>query len=398
MWKVKRAQSLTIGSREVYAGARRAMRDRPDFSLPAGISPRETPSSPRGNRGRRGRGAAVLLLALAALAAGAFVLLRVAGTGAEGAGEQSSEALRPQGGARASDTTPPAGAAPVSRAGARTADPQRSPESPTRRLPSFSGRGSVRGLVSVVGGGPLPVAFSVHVGPSASLQGRERAQPRSVEVAGSAEFTIADLPLGGYDVWVVAPDMNTVRTPVLLSEASSDPYVMLRISPTGYLDGFAVCADGRPARELRVALESHFGAERLETTTRADGFYRFDSVPDGEYRILFGPLHAPLLSARELVFQAPSMRFPRTELPPTSDVLFHTTDGVGRALSGVTLTGFGKPSGRVEVTSDADGLAWVYNLPPGRYRLAARNAEGLRRSVTVQVEIGPGQEHWIALR
>jgi hypothetical protein len=399
MWKVRRGQSLASDSCEMYVRAPAPMRDRLDFPTIMRFSPCPAPRSHK-----RGRGSAALLFILAALAVGVFFVLPNGDEGGPSMSGKPGEGLRPELG-EGQGADPASHTGPLWQGNSEKTDPtgvtydqERSAQAPSRKLPSFDGRGSIRGLVGVVGGRPLPVAFKVHVGPSTSLQGRERAEARSVDIEGSGEFAISDLPMGGYDVWVVAPNMNTVRTPVLLSESSADPYVTLLISPTGYLDGFVVCTDGRPARELRVALEARFGEGRLETTTRADGFYRFGSVPDGEFRILFGPLNAPLLPARDLVFSAPSMRFPRTELPPTADVLFHTTDTSGRALGGVTLTGFGKPAGRIELVSDSDGLAWGHNLQPGRYRLAARNGEGLRSSNTIQIELGPGQEYWINVR
>ena len=347
---------------------------------------------------RRGRASSTTVVALVAAALAFFLALRLFGAG--GAADGAGRAPMPQPEAQPTDpspASPPAGGSGSRPAGA-SADgaPRRSYEQP-RRQPAFEGLGSLRGMVTVVGGGPLPEVYTVHVGPSNSLQGRGRAANTSVVVRGP-DFAFPDLPLGGYDVWVDAEGLNSLRTPVQLQEASPDPYVVVRVSPTGFLDGHAYTHDGRPAEGLRVALESRRGEARLETATRSDGSYRFDSVPDGEYRILFGPLHAPLVPERELAFQAPSMRFPKVELPPTGEVLFHTTDLEGKALGEVTLTGFGRPAGRLELVTDPEGRAWGRHLLPGRYKLSARHADGRRARATVEIEVGPGQEEWIALR
>ena len=264
-------------------------------------------------------------------------------------------------------------------------------------LPKFNGRGSIRGLVTAGKGDEVPETFTIHIGPSDSLFGRELAESSS-QVCTSPEFVFDDLPLGGYDVWIEAEAMNSRRNPVLLTQTAPSPYVILRVAPTGFLDGYVMNLDGRPAQDLRVELAAVFTEDRLETTTRADGFYIFHDVPDGEYRILFGPQQAPLVPPRDLAFQAPSMRFPKIELPPTVDILIHTTNHVGEAVGDVTVTGFGKPEGRIEITTDFGGLGWARNLPPGRYRIAARNEEGLSAKITLEVANESRQEFWIAVR
>jgi hypothetical protein len=340
---------------------------------------------------RRGRGTVAILGGLAVLALIFWILTRSDGEGA------ASEAISPEIALRgpsevvernngASEITPRP----------RTEEPP--PGEPRRGAqPSFKGRGSVRGLVTAAKGSKLPESFTLNVGPSDSLFGREFAESRVTELT-APEFEISDLPMGGYDVWVKASGMNSRRYPVLLSQSASSPYLVLRVSPTGFIDGFVMNKDGRPAQDLQVTLQAMFGDERLETLTRGDGFYTITDVPDGEYKISFGPLNEPLVPARELIFQAPSMRFPKIELPPTVDILIHTTDREGHATGDVTINGFGRPSGQLEVVTDFGGLGWVRNLPPGRYRVAARNGDGLKARITLEVKDQMGQEFWIAIR
>ena len=348
---------------------------------------------PRGrSAASSGRAAIVVLGLLAALALVVWVGLQRFG----GDPERPLEPIDAGAATSESRSAPPRGLTPSERS-AELWDPPKPYERARPTQPTFEGRGSIRGLVQAPPGIALPRTYTVEIGPSTSLTGRERAERRT-HVAGAPEFAIEDLPLGGYDVWITSPGMNSRRTPVLLSEASPHPYLVLKVSPMGSLDGFVVRADGGPAQELRVELAERDTDGRLETRTRGDGYYRFEDVPDGEYRIRFGPLHAPLVPEREVAFLAPSLRFPKVELPPTADILIHTTDTQGRALGEVTLTGFGKPSGRLEGTSDLSGNAWVRNLPPGRYRVSASAGDGLKGKATIQVEDETSQEFWIAVQ
>jgi hypothetical protein len=92
------------------------------------------------------------------------------------------------------------------------------------------------------------------------------------------------------------------------------------------------------------------------------------------------------------------MQFPKVELPPVADVLLHTVDAGGRPVPEVRVTGFARPAGRLEATSDGAGNAWARNLLPGRYRLAATHADGRSASLTIEVELRADQEFWIAVR
>ncbi len=339
-----------------------------------------------------GRAALVVLGLLATLALAVWIGMQRF----EGDPERPLEPIDAGGAVAGAVPDAPRGSTPSERS-AELWDPPKPYERARPTLPTFEGRGSIRGLVQAPPGVALPKSYIVEVGPSLSLTGRERAERRTHE-AGAPEFAIEDLPLGGYDVWITSPGMNSRRTPVLLSEASPHPFLVLKISPMGSLDGFVVRADGGPAEELRVELAERDGDGRLETRTRRDGYYLFEDVPDGEYRIGFGPLQAPLLPEREVAFLAPSLRFPKVELPPTADVLIHTTNTQGRAIGEITLTGFGRPAGRLETTSDLSGNAWARNLPPGRYRVSASGDEGLTGKTTLEITDESGQEFWVAVQ
>lgn len=337
---------------------------------------------------RSGRAGVWLLLAVGVVAALIWGLMRGPATGTQ------AEGLNPEFG---NQSQAGSGATLGDLGSQGTAATRNAGGSSRGAAPQFLGTGSIRGLVTTSDGTPPPKPFIVHVGPSNSLGGREYAQLTSAEFS-EDEFELPDLPLGGYDVWIEAPGMNTQRSPVLLTQTAQDPYIVLRISPMGFLDGFVMNEDGRPGQDVRVELAAMFGEERQVTVTRHDGFYAFKLVPDGEYKLLIGPQHQPLVPVRELKFTAPKMHFPKVILPPTVDILVHSTDGKGKPLQDVTISGFGDPSGRLEITTDAQGDGWARNLPPGRYRVIGEHADGLRAKMTFIVKDEQGQEFNIAVR
>lgn len=294
------------------------------------------------------------------------------------------------------------GGLPVPPRGAGTAGPIEASTPPVDALQDprrFEGRGSIRGQVVVDPEVEFPERFTVVVGPSRSLLGRERAASRRVEYPGTAEeFQIDDLPLGGYDVWVEAERMNSLRTAVLLTRTAAHPYVILKISPTGFLDGYVTRSDGGPAADVKVTLERVSGEDRREVLTRADGQYRFDDLPDGEYRILFGPPETPLAPPRSLVFTSPSLRFPDVTLPATVSVRIHSLNYQRSAVPGCVISGFGDHGGKIDAVTDSDGTAWAENLPPGRYRVTARADDGRKARTTIEIENQPGQDFWLIVR
>lgn len=259
-------------------------------------------------------------------------------------------------------------------------------------LPRYEGEGSLRGTVRAPARVTVPLPLRIRVVPA----GKPEAEPRLFE--GGPDFEFPDLPLGLYDVRVEATGMNPSLTTVRLSTAAPSPYVVLKVSPMGSLDGFVVRADGAPAEDVRVELRRADGSLRLVERTRATGHYRFDRVPDGELVIRFGPEGQPLVPEREVAYQAPSLQFPEVQLPPAADVLLHTVDAAGRPVPDVKLVGFGRPAGRLDATSDGTGEVRARNLLPGRYRVAATTEDGRSGRLTMEVELREGLEFWVVVR
>ncbi len=281
-------------------------------------------------------------------------------------------------------------------------EPERaaSPAERKRDPREFEGRGSLRGQILMADGLDFPTAWAVHVGPSRSLRGRERAVSKRIELTGdSHEFIVEGLPLGGYDVWIEAEGLRSRRRAVLLTRGSSSPYVNLQVTRMGFIDGFVFRESGAAAENVLVALEPILGQVRREVRTRPDGSYRFERVEDGEYRLHFGPAETPLLPARELYFRAPSLRFPQVVLPPTVDLLIYTQDVKGQLMPSVRVSGFGSKGGLIDVETDATGRAWARNLVPGLYRInASTDGDKLRARKNLEVTLAPDQECWLVLR
>ena len=266
------------------------------------------------------------------------------------------------------------------------------------RLRRFEGTGSIRGRLVVPPGGRLPETWTVRVGPSLYLEGRQHAVRRDVTCGGdTSEFEIGDLPLAGYDVRVEAAGMNSNPQPVLLVRGAEHPYVTVSIYATGFIDGFVIEEGGRVAEGLQVTLERSATGERRTVATGATGAYLFADVPDGQYRLLFGPPDRPLIPAGELSFRAPSMNYPRREIPPTATAQIRTVDRTGARVPRARVEGFGPEGGSIQVTTDELGLAEVRYLPPGTYQLSARDDSGRRGKMAAELELGEPADVFIPL-
>ncbi len=347
------------------------------------------------------RSGRALALVAGALALGLAALFLIFKAGFEGQGS-STELRRPAEEPRARsqparELAPPSETAP---AVVRLSPSEAGSTAAARQDPAdFEGSGSIRGRVSVEEDVSFPETWKVVVRPSLYLRGKERAVEREAEYGGDErEFALSDLPLGGYDLTIEAPGMNSRPLPVLLVRGARDPFVTVRIYPTGFLDGLVLGEDGSLAPNLLVTLERIATRKRTTTRTGPTGAYLFEDVPDGEYRIYFGPPEAPLLPFDELSFRAPSMNFPLREIPPTASLQIYSVDLSGKRVGGVKVQGFGSEGGRIRGTTDERGLLMVRYLPPGHFNLSARDGEGRRGKMVVDIELGPTQELNVAVR
>ena len=188
----------------------------------------------------------------------------------------------------------------------------------------FAGKGSLRGFIQMTTDQPLPATWTLVIEPSSSLVGSELATTQTVEITGTDEFEVTDLPLAGYSIYGQADGLNGAAVNVLLERTSNSAYVTLGLSPAGFLTGQLVDYLGTPLEGVSVWLTKGSGGMfaaqtgALETKTLADGTWRFDKVLDGFYSVAYGSLTSPLVPPSTISFRAPSLTMPAPELPPLS--------------------------------------------------------------------------------
>jgi len=256
------------------------------------------------------------------------------------------------------------------------------------------GRGSLRGHVEVSGEEPFPRAWRLELRPSTTLARRETAETRTLEfAAGEQDFEVRELALGGYDIAAHAEGFNGLVLPITLEPGNEHPFVNLRLVPAGLLEGRVLEHDGAPAEGVPLTLFSVSGSEVFEATSDVHGRYRFDSLPDGAYELLFGKAAAPLIPERRPVrFSAPSLTFPDTHLPPLGMISLRVVDSLERPLEGIVVRGSGTKGGVIEGRTDYDGRLLVKHLPAGHFRLRlSRPGEPESRDVRRALDVVAGQ-------
>lgn len=345
----------------------------------------------RGPRAGSGRAAAavVALALLASLVLGGLMLLLGRGGDvarrAEGARPSVEREAAPPDSTPAEDARAEADAMPPAARDTAALEPILGPgagvhaENPAR----FRGLGGLRGHVEARGAGAaFPESWSLLLEPSLFLAGQGHPIERRVEFTGGVrDFEIEDLPLGGYDVRIAAPGWNSRIFPVLLERTTTSPFVNLEIYPAGHLEGRLVGADKLPAEGIALVLEALVDGERLEATSDLAGVFRFESVLDGNYRLIVGHGNNPLIEPLSLSFLSPAMYLPDLELPPLGEAEFIVSDVEGLPLGGVSVRGSGTAGGVVEGLTGPDGKLLVRYLPAGHYRVRADlEGKGTRRT------------------
>lgn len=319
----------------------------------------------------------MLTLALAILA----ILVWLANTG-----EAPGPAPGPEG-VGAVGPTGPADPAP-----ARGPEPG-GPERPTRTVEvadgpladpgprdPFEGTGSLRGSIDAPQQGALPAAWTLVVEPSLWLPGKDRAVTRRVErTAGELDFDVADLPFGGYRVGIEASGWNCRPVDIVLDRVNSSPYVTLAVFPAGGIEGSVYDEEGVAVEGMAVFLEALPGRERVETTTDGFGFYRFEDVLDGLYKLSLGHPDAPIGGSERLAFEAPHLRVPDKVVPVFGSMRFTVLDAERNPVPGARVRGAGTGGGYISVNTDEQGRATARYLPAGRYRITGQ-AEGIGRT------------------
>lgn len=237
----------------------------------------------------------------------------------------------------------------------------------------FDGTGRLRGQVTLASGGLPQDGFEVFLEPAAGRLGSEGAESRNLQVpAGENEFAFDELPLGSYDLRVRTDGLQGRSRAVMLVRGSEEVYLSVGLVGTGIITGEVLDHREEPVGDLRVILVTTASGVQVETRTDSSGYYRFDDVSDGEYRVHYGGLNSPIIDPIHLSFEAPRLSVPRTVLPETGQLTVECTDESGQILVGVHVQGYGNQGGRIDVETDREGRAVVDFLPLGTYTVIAR--------------------------
>lgn len=261
-------------------------------------------------------------------------------------------------------------------------------------VPVTGKRGSLRGHAEVSGEEPFPRQWRLVLRPSNTLAGREHATTMTLEFDdGRQDFTVPDVPLGGYDVLGEAEGFNGQVLPVALVPGSEQPFINLLMVPAGTLEGRILDGHGLPAEGVTVTLFAVADNAAREEATDAQGVFRFEKLPDGGYDLLVGRASAPLMPERHPVrFLAPHLTFPDLELPLLGEIQVRVVDSLARPLEGVEVRGSGTNGGIVEGRTDYDGRLVTRHLPAGHFRLRLTHpALGEQYTRRVAVDVVAGQ-------
>jgi hypothetical protein len=319
----------------------------------------------------------LLLAALTVLAALSWILRGTSPTSSGAAGPRSPATVEP--------------AATQSPALRHVIGSESVPQAPTERIPRarrprtdetvrFSGSGTLEGRLSLPAGVAPPPVWTLVLAPSPVLVGGERVRTRRVDFEnGEVEFSLSGLPLGGYEVWAEADGMSGRHEHLLLARPDALlVYQDLHLVPLAFVAGRVVDADGVGVGELPVFLRPDSGGPMLTQATDASGGYRFERVPDGEYRIETGFADASLSAPRALEVRSPSLHLPALEVPLLHELAVAVLDADGEPLAGARVRGWCDRGGRVDALTDAQGIAHATWLPAGRMTLEAAHPERMQ--------------------
>jgi hypothetical protein len=220
------------------------------------------------------------------------------------------------------------------------------------------------------------------VEPSRTLIGGERAVRRELSFEhGEQEFAVEDLPLGGYDVRVIAYGLSASVQHVLLAKPAEDNlYLSFQLAPSGFIEG-RVLSSGAGIEGVPLALDPVppiAGVPARRAQSGPGGAFLFDDLSDGRYLLIVGEPQSPVIAPRQVDFKRPALHVDDLELPELGELAMVVRDASGRAVPEVELRGYGEKGGHVEARTDARGEAVARFLPEGRYTVIATDPGGRR--------------------
>lgn len=262
--------------------------------------------------------------------------------------------------------------------------------------PAPDGRrvGVLRGRLSLRDVPELSEPWTLELAPSQFALGAELAEPRSILLpADQREFEVRDLPLAGYDVRAVYPDLNGRALPVILRRGAEEAYAVIELSPAATVTGKLVDDQGFGYADVVIHLRPADTSLDRSTVSDALGHFRFDAVIDGAYTLRVGDSQAPILEPLSLQVRAPLLALPDMTLPPLGTLVIDVIDMEGRAVPDVEVLGGGTLGGKIEVRTDGRGSATANALPAGQYSLRAK-VEGLGKGfarINIDPTAGPAR-------
>lgn len=180
------------------------------------------------------------------------------------------------------------------------------------------------------------------------------------------------------------------------------PEVKVTAEGTRIVRGMVMDTSGMPIGGADVTIPTL----RRRTTSRADGFFQFDSVPKGKYdvrarKIGYGP------QVKQMKLDSISVRLDDFELVPVTTLLAAMVTGVeSLGLSGVVAdTGFrGLPRAMVKVmgeglvtSTDSLGRFYVPLMKPGNYMVLFGKDSFADRFVGVTMPVDSGRRITVSL-
>lgn len=264
--------------------------------------------------------------------------------------------------------------------------------------------------------GEPPRRFDVRTlphGPSGAglLSGHDLAQ-RVTAADPPGSFTVAGLKPGSYRFEVAADGWAvTTSADVVIGHDGGDAELMLRLLRGGTISGRVDPADPGLAAELRGAdydpalpLESLFPTRpmhALVAPTGADGAFRIEHVPPGDYTLTLRGAGRPPVHVRGLrVEDEEPLDVGRVALPLGGTLLGNVLGPDGRERAGVRVTAT-SDSHHQEAVTDAHGAFRMAAVPDGDYDVVAVPAnlwEALRFEARAFVAVRSGEEQPVLLR
>jgi hypothetical protein len=181
--------------------------------------------------------------------------------------------------------------------------------------------------------------------------------------------TELQLPGGSYSVRAQAPGWASASVRADLGVRSPSAQVELRLVPSTSARGVVLQHDGSPAADVPVHVVDAADQWLATARTGHDGGYALDGLPALLGRLVVGSLAGPLVAPLEVDLSAPLLRVPDVTLAPTGRIAVEVRDEFGASVPDLALTAQSDSGVRLELASDASGLAVCAHVPPGAWRV-----------------------------